>query len=62
MTGGLGSCCHRSGPTSVVAMTTIAFAVAVLTWAGTAAAAGALDRRGRTGSAEKVLRSLAYRS
>jgi uncharacterized membrane protein YeiB len=39
---------------------TIALVVAVLTWAGTAAAAYALDRRGRQGPAEKVLRTLVY--
>jgi uncharacterized protein len=40
---------------------TIALAVAVLTWVGSAAAAYALDRRGHVGPAERVLRKLAYR-
>jgi uncharacterized protein len=39
---------------------TIALVVAVVTWAGSSAAAYALERRGHAGPAEKLLRTLVY--
>ncbi len=41
--------------------TLVALAVGTLTWVGTAAAAGALERRGHAGPAETVLRRLVDR-
>ncbi len=41
--------------------TLVALAVGVLTWVGTAAAAGAIERRSHAGPAETVLRRLVYR-